>query len=126
MKILATLIICALFWSCSAITDAKFQNGFPERILSAGSDNDYTFKSIVTRRQKDGELRIQITGWSIEEYGLFLYARTENRTLELSIMGECGTVSTHTNVKKTFEYLVSRTEEKALEKIRYSEFAITK
>lgn len=102
------------------------QKGFPERILSDGCDNDYTFKSIVTQRQKDGELSIQITGWSIEEYGVFLHTHTEDKTLELSIMGECGTVSTHRNVKKTFEYLVSQSEEEVLEQIRYSDSVITK
>jgi hypothetical protein len=126
MRSAVAIIICALFWSCSTITDSQTQNGFPNRILSAGSDNDYTFESIVTQRQKDGGLKVQITGWSIEEYGLFLYTRTENRILRLSIMGECGTVSTHTHVKKTFEYLVARAEEEALEQIHYGGFVITK
>lgn len=126
MKLFAVLTICILLWSCANPIESEIQEGFPDVALTSGKDADYSFKSITTQRQEDGALEVRISGWSIEEYGLFLWTKTENRILELNIMGECGTVSSHTQVKKTFDYLIEPAEEDSLAQIHYNHFVITK
>jgi len=123
---LSVFIMLVIFWGCKTPTETIPAIGrFPEIFLEAGSDIDTTYISLRTIRLQDGTLKIQATGWGVEEYGLFLNLQTENKFLTMNIMGECGTVFTRTYVKRTFEHVITKSAEDTLERIRFTNFRDT-
>jgi hypothetical protein len=97
----------------------------PETSLQAGSDTDSSTISLHTIRQANGELLAQVSSWGVEEYGLLLQCSTTNRIMTMNITGRCGTVSTHTWVKKVFDHAFSAIEEDTLIGIRFTNYRDT-
>lgn len=121
------IVLLIFFGACKTPTENNVptEGRFPEVFLEAGSDSDSSYIALRTFRLQNGNLKIQVTGWGIEEYGLFLNCQTESRTLTMNIMGECGTVSSRTWVKRTFDYIVTRAAEDTLSRIRFTNFRDT-
>ena len=92
---------------------------FPDTYLETGQDEDHSFMSIKTRRQSDGSLKIDIEGWGISEYGLFLGAQAKESVMELRIWGVCGSVFNHTWIKVSFSHNLEREAEDQLQRIEY-------
>jgi hypothetical protein len=112
------------FYACEHSTE-KSLSKFPELLMHAGSDSDSSYISLQTIRQTNGELLAQVTGWGVEEYGLFLDCSAENRILTMQITGRCGTVFTHTLVKKVFDRSFSKIEEDTLTELRFTNYRDT-
>lgn len=93
-------------------------DAFPETRLSVGVDADHSLLILETRRAEHGALEVAVTGWGIEEYGLFLLEQSREVALSLQVMGFCGTVVQRTWVRRTFTRVVSVEEERALIEIR--------
>ena len=126
MKVLLGLFVGLLVLACATPLDHTPPDSFPETYLFAGSDADRSFRSVLTRRQDDGTITAYITGWGIREYGLFLHSETNNEVLKLDIWAICGTVTSETYVKRTFEYALTRAQEDSLSQIQYAGFVIGK
>ena len=101
--------------------DTKYE--FPDAFLEAGSDDNHTYASMKTTRQADGGLQIDVVGWGVAEYGLYLDVTTNMNSLELGIMGFCGTVPRRTFTKVTFSHVVDKETENQLHQIDYRRLA---
>jgi len=126
----STMLLIALFilfLGCKSPTDPTnvFENEtnlqtnrFPEVFLETGHDSNYSYMSLQTIRQKDTSLKIIITGWGFESWGLYLFKQIDNRILTLNIVGRCATISSGLR-KKIFEYILKPEIEDTLEQICY-------
>ena len=107
------------FIGCSPDTNQTVNEPgrFSDKFLEAGHDSDHSYISTRTVRQLDESLDVFITGWGIEETGLFLHHNIADSTLNLHVMGFCGTVPSYTWVKVTFNYLITPIAEDTLNSI---------
>ena len=113
--IIITILGVLVISSCENPNEENYQAGkFSNKFLELGDDSDQSYKSLRTVRQSDESLEVFITGWGIEETGLFLHHKVIDSTLYLHIMGECGTVSSYTYVKATMNYLITPEAEDTL------------
>lgn len=123
------LVVLCLFALIGCKTPAENsplgQNRFPEVFHEAGTEADSSYIALRTIRLADGNLQTQVTGWGIEESGLFLETQTENNGLTMSIRRICGTVFTYTWVRRTFEYIITRSSEDTLQRICFTNFRDT-
>lgn len=87
---------------------------FPDTLLQAGHDSNYTFISFRTSHSLNHHLVIEFTGWGIWESGIFLDKVIIDSTRYYKIMGECGTLFTRTYAKVTFVDSLNPIEENSL------------
>lgn len=128
LKIFAlSCFIVIIAGGCNTPTDnnVSAEGRFPEVFLQAGSDADYSYISLRTIRLRDGHLKSEVTGWGIEETGLFLDRQIDNGSLVMHIMGKCGLVATRTWVKRTFDHIITKTAEDTLKRILVTTFQDT-
>jgi hypothetical protein len=83
---------------------------FPEAFLEVGKDDNHSYRSLKTTRRLDGRLKIDVEGWGIEEYGIFLSIET-GEIFKLQIMGECATVPRRTWEKVSLSRIMEKEEE---------------
>ncbi|MBI5216308.1 MAG: hypothetical protein HY960_11195 [Ignavibacteriae bacterium] len=121
ISLLLTLLGC----KSPTDTEPQTQAQFPEVFIESGTDSDSSYMSLRTARQGDGTMKTEVTGWGVEEYGLFLDCKTDGHILFLNIMGICGTVTSETYVKKTFAYMVPPAAEDTLSTILFTNFRDT-
>jgi len=88
--------------------DLEFR--FSEAFLEVGKDDDHSYRSLKTTRQSDGRLKIDVEGWGITEYGIFLLVE-RGEIFKLQIRGECGTVPTRTWEKVSLSRVMEKEEE---------------
>ena len=95
--------------------------------METGNDNDHSYTSLKSSRLDNDHLKLEVTGWGIEETGVFLQTSVENDVLFAHVMGECGTTLTkETWVKRTFVYIVDESSEDRLNLIRAKPFILEK
>lgn len=97
---------------------------FPEFFIEKGSDSDTTYLSLKGFRNND-HFEIQATGWGIWEFGLFLQRVNCEGTINYSLMGECGTVTSQTWKKITFVDFITPDETDTLWTISFTDFRDT-
>lgn len=118
---LLSILFAFILVGCETLTENSFSGDdcFPEVFIEAGNDLDYSYRSLRTTRLNDGSLKVEVTEWGIEEYGLFIDPKIENGTLMMNIIGICGTVMSKTWVKVTFDYTITKTLEETLQRIQF-------
>lgn len=118
---LLSILFAFILVGCETLTENSFSgyDRFPEIFIEAGNDLDYSYRSLRTTRLNDGSLKVEVTEWGIEEYGLFIDPKIENGTLMMNIIGICGTVMSKTWVKVTFDYTITKTLEETLQRIQF-------
>lgn len=115
-------ILLVVFCGCKTPTENNVpqESRFPEVFLEAGSDIDTTYISLRTIRLQDGNLKTEVTGWGVEEWGMRLYCKTESATITMRIIHECALFFNYTRVKKTFDYIITRAAEDTLNRILFT------
>lgn len=113
-------ICCLTFSSCNNTSDVVARKRFPSTFLQAGSDNDHSYVSLKSYRLDNDYLKLELTGWGIKEFGIFLQDYVKDDALVLNILGECGTGVEPPVVieKRTFTYTVSTALEDQLNVIQ--------
>jgi len=128
MKFLSilNLLILSLFLGCSesSVSPNEKVISFPEFFVEKGSDSDTTYLSLKGFRNNN-RFEIQATGWGIWEYGLFLKRDNCQGTINYSLMGECGTVTSQTWKKITFGDFITPYETDTLWVISFTDFRDT-
>ncbi len=108
LSFIIPIFVVLVVSSCEYFNEENQQTGrFSNKFLESGYDSDHSYISLRTVRQPDESLDVFITGWGIEETGLFLHHKIVDSTLNLHVMGYCGTVSSYTWVKATLNYLIT-------------------
>lgn len=121
--------LTALFFFLTAckennIAPSEKHISFPEFFVEKGSDLDTTYISL-RGINKINNFEIQATGWGIWEYGLFLNRNDDPNSVNYSLMGFCGTVSTKTWRKVTFNDFLTPEELDTIDIISFTDFRDT-
>jgi len=97
---------------------------FGNQYQESGVDSDHSFMSIQVKDDNEN-VDVEIKGWGIKEYGLFLHAKPKSNTLYFNIMGICGTVTSETWTKTTFKYTIPDSLENSVTMLKYFKGADT-
>lgn len=118
---------CFILSACTHASDVAVKKRFPSTFLEKGNDNDHSYISLKSYRLDNDYLKLELTGWGVEQTGLFLNDIIEGDVLVMHVMGECGTyVPPPIYEKHTFTYTVSTSLEDQLNLIRLAEIELSK
>jgi len=117
--VLCISICCFTLFACSNASDIAVKKRFPSTFLEVGNDDNHSYVSLKSSRLDNDHLQLEVTGWGIEQSGMFLNDNIEGDALVVAVMGECGTFSPPPMwQKRTYVYTVSNTLEDSLNFIR--------
>jgi hypothetical protein len=106
-------------------TTEEAKISFKEFYIEKGSDFDTTYISFKGTIKNSNTLLIEATSWGILEVGLSLDRIDMNKEIMFGLMGQCGTIFTHTWAKVTFSNTISAAETDTLERISFTNFRDT-